>query len=197
MAIEPMLVDEAGVDRVVAALRRGEVVVIPTDTVYGLGADPQNPEAMRRLFETKERPDGVPVAVLVSSLEQARSLISWTDEIGAMATTHWPGALTIVGESLTGDLHVGGGGTIGVRVPDHDFVRSCAARFGPIATTSANKHGQPTITEPAQTAKIFGGQVDVVVDGGALDGIASTVVDATVVPATVLRQGVVELNLSA
>ena len=188
-----MGVDDAEVERVIKALQRGQVVAIPTDTVYGLGADPHSRDAMRRLFEIKERPAGVPVAVLAASLEQARSLISWTDEIDSMATAHWPGALTIVGESLVTELHLGSSGTVGVRVPDNDFVRRCTEQFGPIATTSANKHGQPTIIDPTELASTFGDQVDVVVDGGVLDGIASTVVDATAEPANVLRQGVVKL----
>jgi len=182
------------VDRVVEALERGEVVAIPTDTVYGLAADPRSPKAMRRLFELKARPQGVPVAVLVASVDQARSLIRWTRRLDDLANAHWPGALTIVGASVVEGLHLGSVDTIGVRVPDHPLVLACAQRFGPIATTSANKHGQPTIVDPEELAGVFGEDLHVVVDGGMLDGTASTVVDASVEPMQILRQGRIDLD---
>ena len=191
--IKPGEFDPADVDRVVAALARGEVVIIPTDTVYGIGADPTQPDAMRQLFALKQRPEGVPIAVLIGSVEQARSLIAWNDDLDALGDAHWPGALTIVGRSIADGFHVGSVDTIGVRVPDQPLVRACAQRFGPIATTSANRHGEPTIVDPEKLRAVFGHDVDVIVDGGALRGTASTVVDATANPPTVLRQGTVEI----
>ncbi len=184
------------VQQVVEALRRGEVVIIPTDTVYGLAADPASPEAMRRLFELKERPGGVPVAVLVASLSQASNLVEVTPAFSQLAERHWPGALTIVADgNQTGQqLHLGEVTTVGVRLPDHDLIRACAAEFGPIAATSANRHGEPTITDPSELEAAFGNDVSVIVDGGVLDGTASTVVDATSDPLVVLRQGVIHLD---
>ncbi len=184
------------VEQVIAALTRGEVVVIPTDTVYGLAADPSSPDAMRRLFELKERPEGVPVAVLVASIEQASALVTAPPMFHALAEAHWPGALTMVaqGSEVGARLHLGKVTTVGVRVPDHDLIRACAEAFGPIAATSANRHGEPTIVDPAELDAAFGNDVSVIIDGGVLDGTASTVVDLLSDPPTVLRQGVVHLD---
>ena len=185
---------ERDVDRVVRALRNGEVVVIPTDTVYGLAADPTSESAMRRLFELKERPEGVPVAVLVASVGQAEQLITLTPAVRSLVDAHWPGALTVVGKSAGAELHLGSVDAVGVRLPDHGLIRACAEAFGPIAATSANRHGMPTITDPTELAEAFGQDVAVIIDGGVLGGTASTVVDATVEPIEVLRQGVVHLD---
>jgi L-threonylcarbamoyladenylate synthase len=183
------------VERVVDALERGEVVVIPTDTVYGLAADPRSPEAMHALFAMKQRPEGVPIAVLIDSIEQAGELILISDIVGALAAAHWPGALTIVASAAQDHgLHIGSSTTVGVRLPDDDFVRAIAAGFGPIAATSANRHGEPTITDPRNLAAAFGTSVEVIIDGGVLEGMASTVVDATTNTLAVLRQGVVHLD---
>lgn len=186
---------ERDVDHVVRALRSGEVVVIPTDTVYGLAADPTSESAMKRLFELKERPEGVPVAVLVASVTQAEELIALTPAVRNLVDVHWPGALTVVGHSVGAELHLGSVDTVGVRLPDHGLIRACAEAFGPIAATSANRHGMPTITDPTELVEAFGDDVGVIIDGGVLDGTASTVVDATVEPIEVLRQGVVHLDL--
>lgn len=194
MEVDDTAIHLDDVELVVAALERGEPVIIPTDTVYGIGADPTRPDAMRQLFELKERPDGVPIAVLVASVEQARSLVEWSEELEALAIEHWPGALTLVGPSITDELHLGSIDTIGLRVSDHKLVQACAERFGPIATTSANRHGDPTIIDPRELESTFGDRVGVVIDGGILNGTASTVVDITTSPPTVLRQGAIRLE---
>ena len=183
--------NEADVDRAVSALADGQAIIIPTDTVYGLAADPRSPTAMAQLFKLKQRPQGVPVAVLVGSVEDAKTLIEWSPEIDRLATAHWPGALTIVGRLCDHDVSAGTAGTLGVRLPDNSFVQACAERFGPIAATSANRHGEPTITEPLEIEAVFGDEVDVVIDAGVLDGVASTVVDVTQDVPKTLRQGIV------
>ena len=186
---------EADVERTVEALTDGHPVIMPTDTVYGLAADPRSPRAMARLFELKDRPEGVPVAVLVGSVEQAKTLIEWSPEIDRLTAAHWPGALTIVGKMVDMSVSAGTGDTLGVRLPDHAFVQACAQRFGPIAATSANPHGEPTITNPADIDAVFGGEVEVTIHGGVLDGLASTVVDATASDGPqILRQGIVLLE---
>ena len=118
-------------DAVVQALCRDEVVAIPTDTVYGLAANPASAVAMQRLFELKQRPDGVPVAVLAGSREQAEQLVEPSETFYALAAEHWPGALTLVARRAA-DLrfYIGdatnqlGIPTVGVRVPDHDLIRA-------------------------------------------------------------------------
>ncbi len=188
-------------DAVVQALCRDEVVAIPTDTVYGLAANPASAVAMQRLFELKQRPDGVPVAVLAGSREQAEQLVEPSETFYALAAEHWPGALTLVARR-SADLrfYIGdatnqlGIPTVGVRVPDHDLIRACALRFGPIAATSANIHGSPTIVDPSELRSVFGQDVDVIIDAGVLRGVASTVVDVSGPELVTLRQGVVQLT---
>jgi L-threonylcarbamoyladenylate synthase len=172
----------------VAHLRAGRPVVVPTDTVYGLAVDATRPGALDRLYELKERPAELPIAVLVATVEQAAGIV----EIGAtarrLADEHWPGALTIV-------LPAHEGGTLGVRLPAHPVPRALAARIGPLSTTSANLHGQPPPAEASAVAAVFGHAPDLlVIDGGPCPGTASTVVrvgdDGSV---EVLRQGNVDL----
>jgi len=183
---------DTDVERVAHALGSDEVAVIPTDTVYGLVADPTSAIAMQKLFELKHRPDGVPMAVLVSSIDQAQDLIETSPVFEALANAYWPGALTIVGHARAKTtLHIGSVSTVGVRLPDHSFVRELTMLFGPIAATSANVHGADTVVTAAAAEAIFGAAVEVIVDGGILQGRASTVVD---VLAKVLRQGTVEID---
>jgi L-threonylcarbamoyladenylate synthase len=178
----------------VAALEAGEPVVVPTDTVYGLAAVAQDPAATARLFEIKQRPTDAALPVLVADAEQAFSLCDAVpDEARRLALRHWPGGLTLVLPRRPGlDLDLGGvdDGTIGVRVPDHPVPVALAGLVGPLAATSANRHGRPTPATAAAAADQLGGLVRVVVDGGRCDGAPSTVV--AVGPGgevTVLREG--------
>lgn len=181
--------------QVTAVLLDGGVVVLPTDTVYGLAASPDDAPSLQRLFTLKGREADVPVAVLCASATQALSLAGTVNASAAvLAARHWPGPLTLVlqrnvdlewdlGEPRT---------TIGVRCPDHALIRSVTTDLGPIAVTSANRHGEPTPTTAEAAAASLTGPVDLVVDGGTLAGNASTVVDATVDPVRVLRAGPID-----
>jgi tRNA threonylcarbamoyl adenosine modification protein (Sua5/YciO/YrdC/YwlC family) len=147
------------------------------------------------LYECKGRPGDVPIAVLVASLDQALNLVEPpAPHVRRVAERFWPGALTLVlrrreaAGVATGD-NVGPGSTVGIRCPDHEFVRALAARIGPIATTSANRHGEPTPATAAAAAASLLARVDLVVDGGACAGVASTVVDTTGPELRVLRVG--------
>ena len=176
--------DPLALDRVVAALRSGEAVVVPTETVYGLAALPMHVDVLREL---KGRPAEVPIAVLVADGVQAELATGVAlPPLGrALAAAFWPGPLTLVLPTRTG-------ATLGVRCPDHAFVRAVAAAVGPLATTSANRHGQPTPATAAEAAAVLAGEVAVVVDGGELHGTASTVVDVTGPTPVVLRSGPIE-----
>lgn len=183
------------VDRVVAALRDGGLVVLPTDTVYGLAALPGQAAAIERILTVKQRPPDLHLAVLISSVEQL-TLVSGDrrPQVTALAAAFWPGALTLVLPDAAASLgHLGtGDGTVGVRCPDHELVRQVAAEVGPIATTSANRHGRPT---PATAAGVLDELVDVdlVVDGGrAAHNVASTVVSVVGDEPQVLRRGAVD-----
>jgi L-threonylcarbamoyladenylate synthase len=182
------------VDEVLAALRAGGVVLLPTDTVYGLAVATSVPGATARLFALKQRDPQVPIAVLVGDADQAWTIAAppVPDAARALASRWWPGALTLVvrrDPAWTVDLG-GDAATVGVRCPDHDFVRAVCRTVGPLATTSANRHGQPTPTSAAEAAAGLG-EVDLIVDGGRLTGTPSTVVDCTVDPVRVLREGAI------
>jgi L-threonylcarbamoyladenylate synthase len=189
------------VKAVVAALRAGGAVVLPTDTVYGLVALPGDPVATERLFDLKGRGTEAPVAVLCADVDQALALVDPADAaavraLRAVAERWWPGPLTLVAQRRPGAvLHLGEPSTtVGLRVPDHALVQAVMALVGPIAATSANRHGDPTPTTSAAAVATLGQGVALVVDGGPLTGAASTVLDTTIEPWRVLREG--ELPIS-
>jgi len=169
------------------ALRRGGVVVLPTETVYGLVARAGDYGAIERLFVLKNRPDSKAISVLVGDLEQARALTP--DDLDACAPW-WPGPLTaVVRRRADAELYLGADATtIGLRCPDHPFVRRLALDLGPLAATSANRTGEPTPASAAEVALVFP-DVALVVDDGPRDGLPSTVIDLTTSPPTVLRAG--------
>lgn len=182
-------------DEAVSSLRAGNVVVIPTDTVYGLAVDPTRTGAVDGLFRLKRRPSSLTLPVLVGGFPDALALAaegSFDGVAGALARELWPGALTIVVErsrSLRWDLG-GDGRSIGLRCPDHPIARGLCQSVGPLATTSANLHGERPVTDPEQLRRMFGEEV-VVLDGGNLNGEASTVVDARWRELACLRRGAV------
>jgi L-threonylcarbamoyladenylate synthase len=161
--------------------------------VYGLTALPSSPGAVERVFALKGRQADVPIAVLCASAPQALELADPVPGVDQVAARFWPGPLTLVLPRRAGvDLPLGEPvHTIGLRVPDHALVRAVAERVGPIATTSANRHGEPTAPTATQAAGSLEGAPDLVVDGGRLVASASTVVDATQTPWAVLREGAI------
>lgn len=172
--------DPEALARAAAALQAGSAVVLPTDTVYGVGTLLPFGAV---LYELKGRPESVPIAVLVTSAAQASVLVDLSGVGDRLASAFWPGPLTIVVPRVDGT------GTLGVRCPAHPFVLALAAQVGPLAVTSANRHGEPTPPTAAEAATALIGDVALVVDGGPCEGVASTVVDATRTPLRVLRQG--------
>ena len=198
-------VDETGeaVKLAVAALTAGQVVALPTDTVYGLAALPREPDHSAKLFALKGRGHDVPVAVLCADVEQALAL---ADRERMPAGAHriaerlWPGPLTLVLPRKAGLGYALGRPeeTIGVRCPDHDLVRALAREVGPLATTSANRHGEATPPTAAAVAELFGTALGLVLDGGPCAEPPSAVVDATGPAWRVLRAGrVTEAELAA
>lgn len=174
------------------ALLDGGVVAIPTDTVYGLAADAFRPGATDRLFKVKQRPRDVNLPVLVSGIDEALSLGAAVPS-GALALMDrfWPGPVTVVipcrpglGADLGDDE-----ATVGVRCPDHPVAMALCWAVGPLATTSANVHGQPTLCTAAEVDETLGDAVDLVLDGGRCDGDPSTVVDCTGQEPKLLREG--------
>jgi tRNA threonylcarbamoyl adenosine modification protein (Sua5/YciO/YrdC/YwlC family) len=175
-----------------AAIHSGQVVGIPTDTVYGLGVDPLEQEAVSRLFEIKGRPEHIPVGLLVATVEQAKSIGEIVGAGEELARDHWPGPLTMVVKprvilsDWVGDDHLR---TVGIRVPDHPVARELLERTGPLAVTSANRSGGKEALSDTEARRIFGEEIAVYLEGKCSGGEASTVVDVTGDQPVVLRKG--------
>jgi tRNA threonylcarbamoyl adenosine modification protein (Sua5/YciO/YrdC/YwlC family) len=174
---------------------QGGLVVLPTDTVYGLGCDPFNPSAVEALFKAKARGRGLPLPVLVHTWRQAIGLVEdITEHARLLIAEYWPGPLTIVLRESPGigwDLG-DSRGTVAVRMPKHDFALALIERTGPLAVTSANRSGMPTPSSIEGVAEQLGGQVDVFFDTGpSSGGSASTIVDLSGTGVRVLREGAI------
>ena len=193
VAARPAPPPEDDVEQAIRALRAGEAIVVPTDTLYGLAALPTVPGAVDRLFSLKRRPADTPIAVLVAGIEQVEALADLSGAARRLADAFWPGPLTMVLPRRAGvDLPLGEPhATIGVRWPDHPVIAALAEAVGPLATTSANRTGEPTPATAGEAAASLAGDVGVVLDGGACAGTASTVVDLTGPDLRVLREGAI------
>lgn len=193
VAARPAPPPEDDVEQAIRALRAGEAIVVPTDTLYGLAALPTVPGAVDRLFSLKRRPADTPIAVLVAGIEQVEALADLSGAARRLADAFWPGPLTMVLPRRAGvDLPLGEPhATIGVRWPDHPVIAALAEAVGPLATTSANRTGEPTPATAGEAAASLVGDVAVVLDGGACAGTASTVVDLTGPDLRVLREGAI------
>lgn len=177
------------VEAAVAAVRRGGLVVFPTDTVYGLGSRP-DPQAVERIFALKERAPERVLQLLVPSVEWVERVAVPDDRARKLIAAFFPGPLTLVlpasGEAPEA---VAGGGAVGIRIPAHPVALELLAAAGPLAATSANRSGEPTPSDVASIRALFGSSVDAYVDGGTIEGRASTVVDLTGAEPMVLREG--------
>lgn len=185
----------AEVGAVVAALLAGGAVVLPTDTVYGVATATAVRGSTAALFRLKQRPVDAAVPVLCADEASARGLArDLPHEAEVLMARCWPGPLTLVVPRRRGlDLDLGGPDheTIGLRVPDAPMVRAVAAGAGPLACTSANRHGQPTPATAAEAAAALGPAVAAVVDGGPCEGAPSTVVGWVSGALHVYREGAI------
>jgi L-threonylcarbamoyladenylate synthase len=187
-------VELGGVDAAVAALRAGNLAVLPTDTVYALCADAFNPAATQRLLGAKRRSRDVPLSVLVRSPRQVTGLVAEVPEAAdRLMASYWPGPLTVVlpaVDGLTWDLG-DTQGTVALRMPADDLVLSVVGEVGPLACSGANRHDEPLPTTIADARSQLGAVVAVYVDGGLREGLLSTIADATTPDVAVLREGAV------
>ena len=169
---------DADLTAAVAALRRGDLVVYPTETVYGLGADATDPEAVARVFDAKERARENPVSMALPEVGAAPDYVRWTDRERAFCEAFLPGPVTVLLERTdrVPEVLVAGQDRVGIRVPDHDVARTLARRVGPVTATSANLSGRPSARRLADLDPAIRERA-VVVDGGETPGTASTVVD--------------------
>src|SRR6185312_10745770 len=186
----------AAVARAVELLRAGQVVALPTETVYGLAANALDAQAVARIYEVKGRPANNPVIVHVASVGMAKRCVAeWPTLAEKLAKAFWPGPLTMVLPRAINipDIVTAGGQTVGVRWPSHPFIQEVirACDF-PLAAPSANLSNQISPTNAGHVAKQFGGKITLIVDGGqAQVGIESTVVDVTAEPPRLLRPGMI------
>ena len=184
--------------RAAETLARGGVLAIPTDTLYGLAADALNPDALDRVFAAKGRPADMPLPVLVSGWEQALqvAVVSPDSELLArrLGETYWPGSLTMVLPAAPGlpERLTAGRETVAVRMPDHPVPLALAEALGrPITGTSANRSGEPDITDPDELRRILAPRVDgIIVLGPEPVGGASTIVAVSGDGISLLREGV-------
>jgi L-threonylcarbamoyladenylate synthase len=185
----------AGIDAAAAAIGRGELVLLPTDTVYGVGADAFAPSAVARLLAAKNRGRHMPVPVLIGEASTLAGLVLRVPPVAhRLAEAFWPGGLTLVLEhapSLAWDLG-DAEGTVAVRLPADDLARDLLRRTGPMAVSSANRSGRPAATTAQEAVDQLGEHATVVLDGGPrADSAASTIVDCTGPHPRVLRVGAI------
>lgn len=177
-------------NEVLEALRSGGVAVIPTDTVYGLACLPRLREAVERIFALKGRPDNKPLPVLGDGIEALKAVAAFDRRAEELARRFWPGPLTLVLARHPGFTHDLGGddlATVAVRVPQSEVALELLGEIGPLATTSANRSGEPPATSADEARSIFGDEV-AYLDGGPCRGLPSTVLSLVGSP-RVLREG--------
>jgi L-threonylcarbamoyladenylate synthase len=187
--------DDDGARAAAVTLQRGGVVVVPTDTVYGLAARPEHRDAVQAIYRAKGRPAGMHLPVLASSLDQVRALgVDVTAAADVLAARWWPGPLTLAfGFDAGSDRPdwLAGRDEVAVRIPDHPFLRGLLRATGVLLVTSANPHGAPTARVAGDVATGLGDSVDLVVDGGELTEVPSTLVNVRGEQAVVEREGAI------
>ena len=181
--------DEGDLNAAAEAIRRGDCVVYPTETVYGLGADALDADAVERVFDAKGRDRSNPISLAVPDVETARSYTRPTDRERRFMEAFLPGPVTVVVErrSTVPDALTAGADRVGVRVPDHEVALSLLARVAPITATSANVSGRPSVRRVDDLDAEIEAAAAVVLDGGETPGTESTVVDVS--EGRVLRRG--------
>ncbi|MBD3146063.1 L-threonylcarbamoyladenylate synthase [Microbispora bryophytorum] len=187
-----------GLAEAISAVRRGELVVFPTDTVYGVGADAFTPSAVNALREAKGRGREIPVPVLVGTVRAANALVESLGTYGQdLADAFWPGPLTLIlraNRSLSWDLG-DAKGTVAVRMPLHPVALDLLKETGPMAVSSANRSGNPPAVTVDEAEEQLGEPVDVYLDGGPCeDKVPSTIVDLTTAVPRVLRRGAIPVD---
>ncbi len=195
LRVNPAQLWREAIERVAAAIRRGEVVAIPTDTVYGLAADPFQPEAMRRLLRLKQRPEDKPILLLIDSLRQVEDLAARVPAtLERLAARFWPGPLTVVlpAAPRVPEAITAGTGTVAVRLPGSQVTRQIVrAARRPLTGTSANVSGRPAAESAAQVREQLGRSLALILDAGpAPSRVPSTIVDLTGEP-RILREGAI------
>lgn len=186
------------IKKAVSALRSGGVIAIPTDTVYGLGADAFNAEAIQKLYTIKGRPEEKPIPLVLGSVKDVETVAqNIPGFFYHLAKKFWPGGLTIIVESknLLPQL-TAGGNTVGLRIPNNILLLNILNEFGgPLAITSANLSGESASTSPEEFGHELTNKLDYIVDDGKTPGpIPSTVYDITILPPVIHREGIISID---
>ena len=185
--VDPNDINLEKIRQAAEVIKKGGIVAFPTETVYGLGADFLNKQALQRIFEVKKRPKDKPLTVQIEHISYLEELAS---DIPAFAyqlmSKFWPGPLTLV-------LKAKDDGTVGVRIPDNKIAQSLIRESArPLVVPSANFSGKPAAQTAEEVFQAFNGSIEMVIDGGKTElGVASTVVDLSVFPYKILREGAI------
>lgn len=190
--------DTSDLETVVSTLQAGGVIGFPTDSTYGIGVDPFDAVALERVLRLKGRAPGKPILLLVDSISMAASLAHTDHPFERVAERFWPGPLTLILRSL-GQLPASvtaGTGTVGLRQPaGPPWALGLISRLGgPITATSANRSGQAPARSSEEVGRSVGDDIDILIDGGRLEGLPSTVLDLTRDPPEVVREGAISYD---
>jgi len=196
LRLDPTVKDRDAILRTGEILETGGVIVYPTDTFYGLGASGFHAGAVGRIYRIKRRTAGKPLSLVISDYTMLREVAAeLPPELPGLAEAFWPGPLTLVlpASSRLPEALMGAARTIGVRIPDHAWLRDLVRTAGfPLTATSANLSGADETADPREAVRVFMGRVDLIVDGGITPGgRPSTVLDLSVRPPRILRPGAV------
>jgi L-threonylcarbamoyladenylate synthase len=190
----PQLIEKA------ARILQGKgVIIYPTETLYGLGANPLFPEAMKRLYEIKGRDQAKPIPFLIKDQEMLETLVEEIPLAGReLMARYWPGPLTLIFRAKQGLLPSfrGKDGTIGLRISSHPVAGGIVEALDtPLTATSANLAGEEDLIDGKQLVQLFGDQVDLIIDAGRVAGQGSTIVDLTIIPPRIVRQGMIDIRI--
>jgi len=186
--------DNTDMENIVKVVKSGGLAVYPTDTLYGLAADPFNDSAVKKVFLSKNRPFDMPLSVAVSDMRMMESVAVLNDSARKLITRFLPGPLTVLltKKPSISDLLSSGDNTVGIRIPDHPFALKFIKRIGPITSTSANQHSRPDPISIEMAKKDLGTAVDMYVDCGKTRYSApSTIVDVSEGDVEIVRAGVI------
>jgi L-threonylcarbamoyladenylate synthase len=178
-----------------ARLAVGELIILPTDTVYGVAADIRSETAVRALYDAKGKGAEAPLQLLVADRAMAEAFADLSGPAGTLIDDLGPGGWTVIAPARTGwsSPALAGGTTVGIRIPDAAAPRAIARLLGaPLAASSANRHGSPSPRTCAESVGELGDAVAIALDGGEVGGIDSTVIDCATTPPRILREGAID-----
>ena len=185
------------IEKVVGILITGGVIVYPTDTIYGVGCDASDLDAVKKIYSLKGRDDNKPMSFICSDLGQIQQLADLTQTQFEILERNLPGAFTfILNASSSCPKHLQSENqTVGIRIPDHPLCSALVKQLEqPIITTSINQAGQPALSNPQEIETIFGDRIDLILDAGKIENTASTIIDLTQDSPTIIREGKAKLT---